>query len=103
VLNRVAIHAALLALALLMTISGQAIAQQVTGAPDATTTIDGRFLPPQPFRGKLIRTDDVGFAAPSTFGGTRQGMAISWPARIKDKAGIRWQFIGKIDKLAVTM
>ena len=75
-------------------------AQQVTGtpgAPDATTTIDGRYLPPppQPFTGQielnaaqsapawpprvvppkgapnilLIMTDDVGFAAPSTFGG----------------------------------
>ena len=67
------------------------------GAPDATTTIDGRYLPnpPQPFQGEiklnaarskpawparivppkgapnilLIMTDDVGFAAPSTFGG----------------------------------
>ena len=29
---------------------------------------------------------------PSFFGGTRQGMAISWPARITDKGGIRWQF-----------
>ncbi len=29
---------------------------------------------------------------PSFFGGTRQGMAISWPARIKDKGGTRWQF-----------
>jgi len=72
-------------------------AQQTTGAPNATTTIDGRYLPPppQPFRGDinlnaaqskpawparvlppkgapnilLIMTDDVGFAAPSTFGG----------------------------------
>ncbi len=75
-------------------------AQQVTGtpgSPDATTTIDGRYLPspPQPFRGQiglnaaqskpawpervvppegapnilLIMTDDVGFGAPSTFGG----------------------------------
>ncbi|HEY2618565.1 MAG TPA: arylsulfatase [Acetobacteraceae bacterium] len=75
-------------------------AQQVTGtpgSPDATTTIDGRYLPPppQPFTGQieldaaqsrsawpmrvvppkgapnilLIMTDDVGFAAPSTFGG----------------------------------
>ena len=67
------------------------------GSPDATTTIDGRYLPPPPqkFKGKielnaaqstpgwparvvppkgapnilLIMTDDVGFAAPSTFGG----------------------------------
>ncbi len=67
------------------------------GSPSATTTIDGRYLPapPQPFKGDiqlnaaqskpywpatvvppkqapnilLIMTDDVGFAAPSTFGG----------------------------------
>jgi arylsulfatase A-like enzyme len=67
------------------------------GAPNATTTVDGRYLPPppQPFKGRielnaaqstaawparvvppegapnilLIMTDDVGFAAPSTFGG----------------------------------
>jgi arylsulfatase A-like enzyme len=67
------------------------------GSPNATVTIDGRYLPapPQPFEGKielnaaqskpawparvvppkgapnilLIMTDDVGFAAPSTFGG----------------------------------
>ncbi len=69
----------------------------VPGSPGATTTIDGEQLPPPPqeFRGKiernaaeskpywparvvppkgapnvlLIMTDDVGFAAPSTFGG----------------------------------
>lgn len=69
----------------------------VPGAPDFTTTIDGMELPapPQPFKGKiaknaaqskpywparitppkgapnvlLIMTDDVGFGAPSTFGG----------------------------------
>ena len=83
-----------------LTSSASAIAQQVTGtpgAPDATTTIDGRYLPnpPQPFQGEinlnalqskpawparvvppkgapnilLIMTDDVGFGAPSTFGG----------------------------------
>jgi arylsulfatase A-like enzyme len=67
------------------------------GSPGATTTIDSRYLPPppQPFRGEintnaaqskpywsqlvappkgapnilLIMTDDVGFGAPSTFGG----------------------------------
>ena len=33
----------------------------------------------------------------SHFGGTRQGMAISWPARIKDKGGIRTQFHHMID------
>src|ERR1700741_3904634 len=68
-----------------------------SGSPNATTTIDGRYLPPppQPFQGQielnaaqstpawparvvppkgapnilLIMTDDVGFGAPSTFGG----------------------------------
>jgi arylsulfatase A-like enzyme len=34
---------------------------------------------------------------PSFFGGTRQGMAISWPARIKDTGGIRTQFHHVID------
>ena len=33
----------------------------------------------------------------SHFGGTRQGMAISWPARIKDAGGIRSQFHHVID------
>jgi hypothetical protein len=33
----------------------------------------------------------------SHFGGTRQGMAISWPARIKDVGGIRTQFHHIID------
>jgi arylsulfatase len=69
----------------------------IPGAPNATTTIDGRYLPPPPpkFGGEinlnayqskpwwpprvvppkgapnvlLIMTDDVGFGAPSTFGG----------------------------------
>ncbi len=34
---------------------------------------------------------------PSFFGGTRQGMAISWPARITDKGSTRWQFHHVID------
>lgn len=34
---------------------------------------------------------------PSFFGGTRQGMAISWPGRITDKGGIRNQFHHVID------
>ena len=34
---------------------------------------------------------------PSFFGGTRQGMAISWPKRITDKGGIRNQFHHVID------
>src|SRR5664279_3281971 len=81
-------------------VGATAHAQQTTGvpgSPDATTTIDGRYLPspPQPFQGQinlnasqsksawparvvppkgapnilLIMTDDVGFGAPSTFGG----------------------------------
>ena len=33
----------------------------------------------------------------SHFGGTRNGMAISWPAVIKDKGGIRNQFHHVID------
>jgi arylsulfatase len=33
----------------------------------------------------------------SHFGGTRNGMVISWPARIKDKGGIRSQFSSVID------
>jgi arylsulfatase A-like enzyme len=33
----------------------------------------------------------------SHFGGTRQGMAISWPKRIKDAGGTRWQFHHVID------
>jgi arylsulfatase len=80
--------------------AGPAVAQQVTGtpgSPEATTTIDGRYVPPppQPFGGEielnaaqskpywparvvppegapnilLIMTDDTGFGAASTFGG----------------------------------
>ena len=87
-------------LPLIMLLSVSANAQQTIGtpgSPDATTTIDGRYLPPPPqkFEGTinlnaaqskqawsarvvppkgapnilLIMTDDVGFAAPSTFGG----------------------------------
>jgi arylsulfatase len=33
----------------------------------------------------------------SHFGGTRNGMAVSWPARIKDKGGLRSQFCHVID------
>jgi arylsulfatase len=78
-----------------LTGAAPALAQQ--GSPGATTTIDGRYLPnpPQPFKGEispnavdskpywaplvvppkgapnvlLIMTDNVGFSAPSTFGG----------------------------------
>ena len=34
---------------------------------------------------------------PSFFGGTKNGMVISWPAGIKDKGGIRWQFHHVVD------
>ena len=34
---------------------------------------------------------------PSHFGGTRSGMAVSWPARITDKGGLRPQFHHMID------
>jgi len=90
---------ALSALSLIVLALAPARAQQTTatpGSPDATTTIDGRYLPPPPkFEGQinlnaaqskpawparvvppkgapnilLIMTDDVGFGAPSTFGG----------------------------------
>jgi len=33
----------------------------------------------------------------SYFGGTKNGMVISWPDRIKDNGGIRWQFHHVID------
>ena len=84
------------------------------GSPNATTTIDGHVLPPppQPFRGQielnaaqskpawpmrvvppkdapnilLIMTDDVGFAAPSTFGGVIPTPALD---RIAN-AGLRY-------------
>src|SRR5208337_1968001 len=77
------------------------------GAPNATTTIDGHVLPPPPqrFKGQielnaaqstpawparvvppkgapnilLIMTDDVGFSAPSTFGGVIPEAATGFP------------------------
>jgi arylsulfatase A-like enzyme len=87
----------ILASAVAAVLGAPAMAQEGTGAAGATTTIDGRYLPnpPQAFRGDiqvnamqsrpswpglitppkgapnvlLIMTDDVGFGAPSTFGG----------------------------------
>ncbi len=95
----------------------RAAAQQTTGAPgspDATTTIDGRYIPapPAPFGGEidlnavdsrpywpptvvppegapnvlLIMTDDVGFGAPSTFGGVIPTPALDRIA----KMGLRY-------------
>ena len=93
--------------------SGQQPAAQ-PGSPGATTTIDGRYLPtpPQPFKGQispnaaqskpywpaitvppkgapnvlLIMTDDVGFSAPSTFGGVIPTPALDRVA----KMGLRY-------------
>jgi len=39
----------------------------------------------------------------SHFGGTRNGMVISWPARIKDKGGIREQFHHVIDVITTIL
>lgn len=94
--NRWTAGASAIAISAFLT-SGVASAQQTPGAPSATTTINGRQLPPpdEHFRGSinenaaqskpywparvvppkgapnilLIITDDVGFGAPSTFGG----------------------------------
>ncbi|PPE79405.1 arylsulfatase [Kaistia algarum] len=94
---RVAILALAMLGALAGTALGQEAAAPPPGAPDATRAIDGVMLPPypKPFGGEinlnaieskpfwqpqivppkgapnilLIMTDDVGFAAPSTFGG----------------------------------
>jgi len=91
---------AVLTIAAVLPGASPSYAQQTTGtpgSPSATTTIDGRYIPPppQPFQGQinlnalqskqawpatvvppegapnilLIMTDDVGFGAPSTFGG----------------------------------
>jgi arylsulfatase A-like enzyme len=93
------------------------MAQEITGtpgSPDATMTIDGRYLPnpPPPFGGEinlnayqskpywpsrvvppkgapnvlLIMTDDCGFGAPSTFGGVIPTPALDRIA----KAGLRY-------------
>src|SRR5271169_7232371 len=97
---RVALRQLLAGCALMLLAGTTAHAQQTTGvpgSPDATTTIDGRYIPPPPqkFEGEInlnaaqsksawparvvppkgapnivvILTDDVGFGAPSTFGG----------------------------------
>src|SRR6516165_7468057 len=93
------IRSLIVLLAAILLSSAEGPAQQINGvpgAPDSTTTIDGRYLPPpQKFGGEinlnaaqskpywparvvppkgapnvlLILTDDVGFGAPSTFGG----------------------------------
>ena len=47
--------------------------------------------------GRSTRRSSGPSRSPSHFGGTRQGMAISWPKVIKDKGGIRHQFHHVID------
>ena len=99
-MKRMALFRSILGIIFAVSLSWPVMAQQTTGtpgSPDATATIDGRYLPnpPQKFGGEinlnasqsrpwwpprvappdgapnilLIMTDDVGFAAPSTFGG----------------------------------
>jgi arylsulfatase len=110
----------LLAVAMVMVIIVPAVAQQVTGtpgAPDATTTIDGKQLPaPDPKFGGVIKdealqskawwaprvvpprqapnvlliiTDDAGFGVPSTFGGVIPTPAMDRVA----KNGLRYNNI----------
>jgi arylsulfatase len=93
------------------------MAQQVTGtlgSAGATTTVDGKQLPaPPPKFGGVIKEsakDSTPWWPPrvvtpfkwtkqvaSHFGGTRQGLAISWPGHIKDLGAIRMQFHHVID------
>ena len=99
-INRAVLRGGLAGCALLIVTVATSYAQQTTGtpgAPDATTTIDGNYLPPPPprFGGTinmdakdskpywpsrvvppkgapnvlLIMTDDQGYGVPSTFGG----------------------------------
>jgi len=100
----------------LLLAAGPALTQQVTGvpgSPDATTTINGKQLPPSPKFGGVIKenanqskpwwaprvvppkgapnvllimTDDVGFGAPSTFGGVIPTPALDRIAQ----AGLRY-------------
>ena len=95
--HRLALTLSLLVGTALTSVANAQEGSGVPGSPSATTTIDGRYLPPaaQPFQGEinlnaaqskpywparvvppkgapnilLIMTDDVGFGAPSTFGG----------------------------------
>jgi arylsulfatase A-like enzyme len=107
----------LLVLLSALTLAGHAHSQEITGtpgAPDATTTIDGRYLPnpPAPFGGKigltakdstsywppqivppkgapnilLIMTDDAGYGVAGTFGGVIPTPALD---RIAN-AGLRY-------------
>ena len=69
--------------------------------------LSSKALPPQPTKFSGTIKDTAAQSTPwwpptiappkGAFGGTRQGMAISWPARIKDVGGIRHQFHHVID------
>ena len=111
------IHSLVLSISALAIITSPVLAQQTTGvpgAPDATTTIDGKYLPPPPskFGGEiglevsgskpywppqivppkgapnilLIMTDDQGYGISSTFGGVIPTPALDQIA----KAGLRY-------------
>ncbi|GFO81158.1 MAG: hypothetical protein A49_07850 [Methyloceanibacter sp.] len=103
-----------IAVAIWPTAAAAQVVTGTPGSPTATTTLDGRYLPnpPAPFGGRinlnadqstpywpprvvppkgapnilLIMTDDVGFAAPSTFGGVIPTPALD---RIAN-AGLRY-------------
>ena len=111
------IRALALSASVLALTAGSTFAQQTTGtpgAPSATTTIDGNYLPPPPapFGGTinmdakdskpywpptvvppkgapnvlLIMTDDQGYGVPSTFGGVIPTPSLDQIA----KAGLRY-------------
>jgi hypothetical protein len=116
-ITRAVLRGGLASCALLVLTVATSYAQQTTGtlgAPDATTTIDGNYLPPPPsrFGGTinmgvkdskpywpptvvppngapnvlLIITDDQGYGVPSTFGGVVPMPSLDRIA----KAGLRY-------------
>jgi arylsulfatase A-like enzyme len=119
-IRKIVLPMLLLTVAIIMVMIVPAVAQQVTGtpgAPDATTTIDGKQLPaPDPKFGGVIKekalqskawwaprvvppkqapnvlliiTDDAGFGVPSTFGGVIPTPAMDRVA----KNGLRYNNI----------
>jgi arylsulfatase A-like enzyme len=113
-INRAVLPGGLAGCALLVLTVATSYAQQTPGAPDATTTIDGKYLPPPPpkFGGTinleandskpywqprvappkgapnilLIMTDDQGYAVSGTFGGVIPTPTLDRIAR----AGLRY-------------
>src|SRR5215470_2498383 len=86
-------HAKALVVACIGLVSVPLAAQQVTGvpgSPSATTTIDGKQLPPPPRKSApnvlLIMTDDQGYGVSGTFGGVIPTPAMDRIA----KAGLRY-------------